>query len=261
MLSVVALKVLLHNKLPVNKQEDIILLFWRMLVLNDMMNLSENTESTLQLLESRIVQFLDLYNRVFGPISAQASRTGLHKVKFHAPKHASFYIHRYGSSDNFFGSSLESDIESTVKAPTKITSRRHDHLAKDLACRQHKRFVCLASRSNLAELKEALHDSNRLRTRMRFLDDSHSVVTDKPPGWELHTPVFFLSREGEEEWCTHLHGHIHINSVVYPNFVSKVNTNVFGYREQQYVNKVAEYACQNRFKCIDCSCGASIPSS
>jgi hypothetical protein len=50
MLSLVALKGLLHNKLPLRKQEEIILLFWRMLVLNDMMNLSDNTESTLELL-------------------------------------------------------------------------------------------------------------------------------------------------------------------------------------------------------------------
>jgi hypothetical protein len=162
MLTLVTLKPLLHNKLPVSKQHDIILLFWRMLVLNDMMNLSENTESTLELLESRIIEFLDLYKRVFGPISAQASRTGLRMVKFHAPKHASFYIRRYGSSGNFFGGSLESALKSTVKAPTKITSRCHDHLSKDLACQQHERFVCLASRSNLAELKEELHDSNAL---------------------------------------------------------------------------------------------------
>jgi hypothetical protein len=52
MLSLVSLKVLLHNnKLPFRKQEEIIiLLFWHMLVLNDMMNLSDNTESTLQVL-------------------------------------------------------------------------------------------------------------------------------------------------------------------------------------------------------------------
>jgi hypothetical protein len=50
MLSLVALNCLLYNKLPLRKQEEIILLFWRMLVLNDMMNLSDNTESTLELL-------------------------------------------------------------------------------------------------------------------------------------------------------------------------------------------------------------------
>jgi hypothetical protein len=145
MLSLVSLKGLLHHKLPLRKQEEIILLFWRMLVLNDMMNLSDNTESTLELLETRIVELLALYKTVFGPISAQASRTGLRKVKFHAPKHAFFYIRRYGSSNNFFGGSLESALKSTVKAPTKITSRHHGQLAKDLACRQHERFVCTAS--------------------------------------------------------------------------------------------------------------------
>ena len=47
MLILVTLKVLLPNRLPLSKQKEIILLFWRMLVLNDMMNLRENTKSTL----------------------------------------------------------------------------------------------------------------------------------------------------------------------------------------------------------------------
>jgi hypothetical protein len=96
---------------------------------------------------------------------------------------------------------------------------------------------------------------------MRYLPDSHSIATEKPARWDLHTPVFFLLCEGDEEWSTHLHAHIHVNSVVYPNFVSKVDTDIFGGREQEYVSKVADYARQKQFKCIDCSCGASIPSS
>ena len=63
MLTIVALKVLLHNKVPLDKQKDIILLFWRRLVLNDMMNLRENTESTLQLMDERIVEFLVVYKK------------------------------------------------------------------------------------------------------------------------------------------------------------------------------------------------------
>ena len=87
------------------------------------MNLKENSEHTLQLLDECIGEFLALYKEVFGPIAEFTSKTGLWKVKFYAPKHASFYIHRYGSSENFFGGSLESALKSTVKAPTKITSR------------------------------------------------------------------------------------------------------------------------------------------
>jgi hypothetical protein len=71
-------------------------------------------------LETRIVEFLDRYNTVFGLISAQqASKTGLRKVKFHVPKHASFYICRYSSSNNFFDGSLEITLlKSTVAEGT-----------------------------------------------------------------------------------------------------------------------------------------------
>jgi hypothetical protein len=48
---------------------------------------------------------------------------------------------------------------------------------------------------------------------------------------------------------------------VYSNFVSKVDTDVFGGSEHEYVSNVAEYAHQKQFERIDCSCGASIPSS
>ena len=60
MLTLVALKVLLPNRVPLSKQKEIILLFWRMLILNDMMSLRENTKSTLQLMDERIVEFLAL---------------------------------------------------------------------------------------------------------------------------------------------------------------------------------------------------------
>lgn len=265
MLTVVALKVLLHNKLPLVKQHEIIQVFWRMLVLNDMMNLVENPESTVVLMEARIIEFLDLYRLVFGPISALASKTGLCKVKFHAPKHAPSYIRRYGASENFFGGNLESALKSTVKAPTKITSRRHEHLAKELASRQHERFVCRQSRIHNASLTEDCRektssDSKRQR-RLRPVNDTASVATDKPIDWQLHTPVFSLSRQGEENWSTHIRSYTHTHTVVYPDFTSKEDTEVFHGAEQAYVTKVAEYAKDNGFQRIDCSCGASIPSS
>jgi hypothetical protein len=61
------------------------------------------------------------------------SKVGLKKIKFHATKHCVFYIKRYGSSKTTFGGSLESALKSTVKEPTKRTSRQHDHLCKELA--------------------------------------------------------------------------------------------------------------------------------
>ena len=136
MLTIVALKGLLHEKVPEDAHKDIIRLFWWMLVLNEMMNEKENTSSMLLLLHERIKEFLILYKKVLGPISSAVSSTGLRKVKFHAPNHAIFYVKHYGSSENFFGGNLESALKSTVKAPTKQTSRRHDQLAKELACRQ-----------------------------------------------------------------------------------------------------------------------------
>jgi hypothetical protein len=51
------------------------------------------------------------------------SKVGLKKIKFHAAKHCVFYIKQYGSSENTFGGSLESALKSTVKEPTKRTSR------------------------------------------------------------------------------------------------------------------------------------------
>ena len=63
MLTVIALKVLLPDRVPLSKRKEIILLFWRMLVLNNMMNLIENSDGTLQLLDERIVEFLALYKK------------------------------------------------------------------------------------------------------------------------------------------------------------------------------------------------------
>jgi hypothetical protein len=151
MLTIVALKGLLPEKVPHNLHNDIVRVSWWMLVLNEMMNQTESTTSDLELKHDRIVEFLALYKKVFGPTAAAYSITGLRKVKFHAPKHALFYIKRYGSSDNFFGGKLESALKSTVKAPTKQTSRRHVNLSKELACRQQDQFVCTESRMHNAE--------------------------------------------------------------------------------------------------------------
>ena len=217
-------------------------------------------------MDSCIVEFLVLYKKVFSPIAKQLSKTGLHKVKFHSPKHATFYIHRYGSHDNFFGGNLESALKSTVKAPTKFTSRSHDHIARDLASQQHERFVCHASCTEIANSMDhslnikAIVDSTHPRSRMRIADDSYLIATKKPMDWELHTPVFYLFCQGNGNWSTHLHSHMHMNLLVYPNFMIKVYTDIFLSEEQQYVIKVAKNTHVHGFQCVDCSCGATIPS-
>jgi hypothetical protein len=263
----VALKGLLHEKVPECLHKDIVCVFWWMLVLNEMMNQKETTTSELDLMHKRIIQFLALYKKVFGPTASAQSATGLRKVKFHAPLHAAFYIKQFGSSDNFFGGTLESALKSTVKAPTKQTSRRHDHLSKELACRQQERFVVAASRihnGNTMEDFRAHAQSERKLKRSRHCidnDTTSSTNSEKPVGWKLHKPVFYLTREDDSEWSTHVGGHTHINRVVYPNFVSKCKTDVFEEGEEEYIIKLADYASAKGFNRIDCSCGASIPSS
>ena len=268
MLTLVALKVLLHEKVPPNLHANIVRVFWWMLVLNEMMNLKESTTSNLTIMHNRITQFLQLYKDVFGATAAAQSVTGLRKVKFHAPKHAAFYVKRYGSSDNFFGGNLESALKSTVKAPTKQTSRRHDHLSKELACRQQERFVCMESRIHNKESKEAFQaeadekrKSSNKRSR-RIDNDTTSTDTERPTGWELHRPVFSLTwDDGTQEWSTHLGGHTHMDSIVYPNFVSECETDVFEDGEDEYVFALADHVTDKGFRRIDYSCGAYIPST
>ena len=96
---------------------------------------------------------------------------------------------------------------------------------------------------------------------MRLSEDSASIATEKPMGWELHTPIFNLSRQGDGPWSTHLHSYMHENKLVYPNFLSKVDTDVFKDGEEKYVRKVAQYAHEHGFKSVECSCGTTIPLS
>jgi hypothetical protein len=92
MLTTVALKALLHEKVPIDRHKDIICLFWWMLVLNEMMNQKESMTSMLELLDECIQEFLILYKKVLDPASTTVSSMGFCKVKFYAPKHAVFGI-------------------------------------------------------------------------------------------------------------------------------------------------------------------------
>jgi hypothetical protein len=224
MLTLVALKGLLHDRVDVSWHDDIVSVLWMMLSLNEQMSSSLISSSELELLDDRIKVFLRKYKEVFGNVALANSKVGLKKIKFHASKHCVFYIKRYGSSYNTFGGSLESALKSTVKEPTKRTSRRHDHLCKELAARQHDRFCISQSRLE----HKALWDDFVSRTtpvpKIRRIDcdaTESSVSTILPPGWTMHKPVFSLSKSGDQ-WSTYRGRMTFSNQVVYPNFLSSI---------------------------------------
>ena len=104
-----------------------------------------------------------------------------------------------------------------------------------------------------AEADEKRKSSNK---RSRRIDsDTTSTDTERPTGWELHRPVFSLTwDDGRQEWSTHLGGHTHMDCIVYPNFVSECETDVFEDGEDEYVNALAGYATDKGFRRIECSC-------
>ena len=194
MLTLVALKGLLHERVHESWHDDIVSVFWMMLSLNEMMSLPCISSSELIVLDNRIKVFLGKYKEVFGNVALANSKVGLKKVKFHAAKHYSFYMRRYGSSENTFGGSLESALKSTVKEPTERTSRRHDHLCKELAARQHDRFCISQSRIANSQLLDDFENRTRNdRTRkdrkrqcIECEDQESMSTTVLPLGWTLH---------------------------------------------------------------------------
>jgi hypothetical protein len=190
------------------------------------------------------------------------SKVGLKKIKFHAAKHCVFYIKRHGSSENTFGGGLESALKSTVKELTKRTSRRHDHLCKELASRQHDRFC--VSESNLHN-KQSWDNfvSFTTRSRKRRIDDDNedSSIADTiiPLGWTMHRPMFHLSKQ-EGEWSTFLRMSTLTNQVVYPNFVSRLEGDIFESGESEWVQASVDRADELGFSQVDVFCGAIIPT-
>jgi hypothetical protein len=175
-----------------------------------------------------------------------------------------FYIKWYGSSENTFGGSLESALKSTVKEPTKRTSRRHNHLCKELASRQHDRFC--VSESNLHS-KQSWDNfvSFTTRSRKRRIDvgNAESSIADTilpPPGWTMHRPIFHLSKR-QGEWSTFLLGKsTFMNQVVYPNFVSRLEGEKFESGESEWVQASVDRADKLGFSLVDVFCGAFIPT-
>jgi hypothetical protein len=144
MLTLIALKGLLQERVDVSWHDDIVSVLWMMLSLNKQMSSPCISSSDLEVLGRRIKVFLHKFKEVFGHVALANSKVGLKKIKFHAPNHFVFYTKCYGSSENYFGGTLESALKTTVKQPTERTSRRHDHLCKELAAQQHDRFAFLS---------------------------------------------------------------------------------------------------------------------
>jgi hypothetical protein len=190
------------------------------------------------------------------------SKVGLKKIKFHAAKHCVFYIKWYGSSENIFGGSLESALKSTVKEPTKRTSCWHNHLRKELASQQHN---CFCISESMLHNKESWDNfvSFTTRARKRPLDDGNEDLsianTILPPGWIMHRPMFHLSKRGGE-WLTFLGKSTFMNQVVYPNFVSKLEGDVFESGESKWVQASVDRADKLGFIRVDVFCGAIIPT-
>jgi hypothetical protein len=105
MLTLIALKGLLHERVDKSWHADITSVLWMMLSLNEQMSSPCISSSELELLDNRIKVFLHKYKAVFNLVVLTNSKVGLKKFKFHAPKHFLFYVKRYGSSENFFGGS------------------------------------------------------------------------------------------------------------------------------------------------------------
>jgi hypothetical protein len=261
MLTLVALKGLLHERVDESWHEDIVSVLWMMLSLNEQMSSPCISSSELEVLENRINIFLHKYKLVFGHVALANSKVGLKKVKFHAPKHFVFYNKRYGSSENSFGGTLESALKSTVKQPTERTSRRHDHLCKELAARQHDRFCIAQSRIENSSLYDNLESRTSPDSKRQHLecDDNHSMATTLPSGWRMHKSVFSLSRSGEQ-WSTHHGKNTFLNRIVYPNFVSSTPGEVFGNGESLWVVRAVEHADELGYTRIKVCCGASIPT-
>jgi hypothetical protein len=265
-LTLVTIKPLLHEStMHPEWHGSIIRVLWMMLSLNEMMSLEAVTTSDLQLLDRRVETFLQKFKGLFEIFALANSKVGLKKVKFHAPKHATRYIKRYGSSTNYFGGTLESCLKPTVKWPSELTSRRQDFLLKELAQRQQERFAVAESKKNNDPIWQEFQSFNEKelpKKRARSdLDDSASLLTDKPDEWKMELPKFSLSFHANE-WSTHHRKYTHRNQIVYPDYNSTRSDSVYSHGQQgDWVLCLADYAKDQNFRLIECSLCCKIPSA
>jgi hypothetical protein len=90
-------------------------------------------------------------------------------------------------------------------------------------------------------------------------DDSSMADTILPPGWIMHRPMFHLLKQGGQ-WSTFLRKTTFTNQVVYPNFVSKLDGDVFESGEAEWVKASVNRADELGFSRVDVFCGANIPT-
>jgi hypothetical protein len=75
----------------------------------------------------------------------------------------------------------------------------------------------------------------------------------------MHRPMFHLSKGGGQ-WSTFLRKSTFTNQVVYPNFVSKLEGDVFECCEAKWVQASVNRADELGFSRVDGFCGAVIPT-
>jgi hypothetical protein len=93
MLTLVALKGILNDKVDETWHDSIASLLWMMLSLNEQMSSKIISSTKLDLLDDCIKAFLcKYYKEVFGMVALANSKVGLKNIKFHAAKHCVFYI-------------------------------------------------------------------------------------------------------------------------------------------------------------------------
>jgi hypothetical protein len=101
------------------------------------------------------------------------------------------------------------------------------------------------------------------RSRKRQIDDGNedSSIADTilPPGWTMHRPMFHLSKR-EGELSTFLGKSTFMNQVVYPNFVSRLEGDIFKSGESKWVQASVDRADELGFSRVDVFCGSIIPT-
>jgi hypothetical protein len=75
----------------------------------------------------------------------------------------------------------------------------------------------------------------------------------------MHKPIFHLTKEGGN-WTTVLGKKTFHNQVIYPNFVSNMEGDVFDSGESEWVQAAVNRADELGFVRVDVSCGAIVPT-
>ena len=125
-----------------DKEKRIIHLLLLSLSMQEMLSQDSYDDTYLEMLKVRLQIYLKVFRKTVGPVRECFSKSGLRISKFHALLHFPFYILRYGSPYNFFGGFGESMMKVHLKEVAKNTSRRQDHLDKDVMHRHHEDHVC-----------------------------------------------------------------------------------------------------------------------